>query len=161
MNWWKGDSLKTPKERDVKAIDALLKELNVISVLAFMQAYLFLPLSIGLALSGRTILLLGYSVPWTIAAVTYLYWRMRYFRARCKRYSQTKQAQEYWSALKWDSLRIIVIGGFSFSTLTPFLVKAANVTFFVFTFITGMIVFSLLVGFAYFSYWSVARMSSQ
>ncbi len=151
--------MRVPKERDVETIDVLLRELNVISALAFTQVYIFLPLSIALALYGRTFLL-GYSVPWTIAAVVYLYWRLRYFRARCKRYSVADQAQKYWSALKWDSLRIIVIGGFSFSTIAPFLVKAANITFFVATFITGMLVFSILVGIGYMTYWSVARMSS-
>ncbi len=160
MNWWMGESLRRRKERDVEAIDVLLRELNVISFLAFTQVYIFLPLSIALALSGRTIFMLGYSVPWTIAAVVYLYWRMKYFRARCKRYSKAKQAQEYWSALEWDSLRIVVIGGFSFSTFGPFLVKAATVLFFAATFITGMLVFSILVGFGYITYWSVARMSS-
>lgn len=158
LNWMR-DCLRSVKKREVASIDLLLGELNVISFLVFVPVYAFLPASIALVIIGKTTDWLFYSVPWSAFAVVYLYWRMRHFRARCRQYSHAQKTQEYWKALQWDAVRILLIGGLVFSTLSPLMVKGIDLSLYVALFFGGVFLYSFVLGFEYLEYWGASRSS--
>lgn len=154
-----GDYLRGGKKRGVASIDILLRELNVTSFLVFVPVYAFLPASVALVIIGKTTDWLFYSVPWSAFAVVYLYWRMKHFRARCRQYSYAQKTQEYWKALQWDAVRVILIGGLVYSTLSPLMVKGVDLSLFAAAFVGGVFLVSFLLGFGYLSYWGASRSS--
>ena len=148
------------KERRLGDLDKFFQDLNVISVIAFSPVFLYIATTVGSALDGRPVELL-YALPWLILMVAYWYWRYRYLRVRCRDYARALMVSEYERTVRWDSVRTIILGATVISTLFFFLLEGDSVSLFAALFIGGLLVYSILVGVSYFSYWASSRLASR
>lgn len=148
------------QERRLGDLDKLFQDLNVISVIAFFPVFLYIATTVGSALDGRPARLL-YALPWLILMVAYWYWRYKYLRVRCRDYARAMKVPEYERTLRWDSLRTVILGATVISTLFFLLLEGDSVSLFAALFIGGLLVYSILVGVSYFSYWTSSWMASR
>ncbi|MCJ2555748.1 MAG: hypothetical protein LN415_01390 [Candidatus Thermoplasmatota archaeon] len=148
------------KERILGDLDKLFQDLNVISVIAFSPVFIYIATTVGSALDGRPAELL-YALPWLILMVAYWYWRYRYLRVRCRDYARAMMVPEYERTIRLDSVRTVILGATVISTLFFFLLQGDSASLFAALFIGGLLVYSILVGVTYFSYWANSWLASR
>lgn len=139
-------------EKKLGSLNRLFRDLNAISVIAFLIIFVYLPVTAHSALNGKPYGLLV-TAPWLVPVFAYWYWRFKYLRVRCRRYAREGLLLEYERTLKVDSIRTPLMGATVISTNFFLLFDGGGLVLYVALFLSYFLVLMLIIGFSCFSYW--------